>query len=130
MKFLKAALIWLTILPLAILNGGIRDYVTAPLFGSNIALPLSGIILSALILGMACLLIPKIGKSSVADYILTGVLWVVLTNIFDLSLIFAEGKPLADFLSMFDVRTGNLWALVNISCLISPILAAKIRKLM
>ena len=63
MKFAKAILIWMLLIPLAILNGAVRDYITEPLLGSRIALPLSGIILGLFILAVAyLLLIPKMAK--------------------------------------------------------------------
>ena len=129
MKFVKAILIWVLIIPLAILNGVLRENITEPLLGSGAALPLSGIILSALIFAAAYLLIPKIGRCKASDYILVGVIWFALTNLFDLSMIVISGSPISDFFEMFDITTGNLWSLVVVACLLSPILAAKIRKL-
>ena len=129
MKFAKAILIWVLIIPLAILNGVLREQITEPLLGSSIALPLSGIILSVLIFVAAYLLIPEIGKSKASEYVLVGVIWFTLTNLFDLVMILAVGNPVSDFWGMFDVTAGNLWSLVVIACLVPPILAAKIRKL-
>lgn len=129
MKFVKAILIWLIIIPLAIVNGAIRNYVTEPLLGSSVALPLSGVILSVLIFVTAYLLIPKIGKSKPVVFILIGLLWFVLTNLFDLMMTVIGGNPVSDFFGMFDITTGNLWSIVVAVCLISPILTAKIRKL-
>jgi hypothetical protein len=129
MKYVKAILIWLLITPLAILNGALRDFVTEPLLG-GIALPLSAVILSVMIFVMAYLLIPKIGKCTAIEYLLIGLAWFVLTNLFDLSMtIFLENGSMADFLAMYDITTGNLWCVVVLVCLISPILVAKIRKL-
>lgn len=47
-KYVHAFLIWVMIIPIAILNGGFREYVLVKLGG--LALPLSGIILSICIL--------------------------------------------------------------------------------
>ena len=129
MKFAKAVLIWVLIIPLAILNGFLREYIAEPLLGSSVALPLSGIILSVLIFWVAYLLIAKIGQSKASEYILVGVIWFALTNLFDLLAIVIGGNPISDFFEMFDITAGNLWILVVVSCLISPILAAKLRKL-
>lgn len=56
-KYVYAFLIWVMIIPIAILNGGLREYVLVKL--GNLALPLSGIILSLCIFVVAYLL-PKI----------------------------------------------------------------------
>lgn len=129
MKFVKAFLIWLVLILLAIVNGAIRSYVTEPLFGANIALPLSGIVLSVMIFVTTYLLISKIGKSKPFVYILIGVMWLVLSNLFDFVMTIVAGNPLSDFIGMFDITTGNLWSMVVVVCLISPILTAKIKKI-
>jgi len=129
MRILKSILIWALIIPFAILNGGLREGVTAPLLGESIAEPLSGIILIAVILLITYFLLPKLGKGKKTEYILIGVLWFILTNIFDMLMFFIEGVPIREFLYAFDIRTGNLWSIIVIVCLIAPILIAKKRKL-
>lgn len=57
-KYIYAILIWILIIPIAILNGGLREHVLNKL--GDIALPLSGIILSVCIFIVAFLFIPKI----------------------------------------------------------------------
>lgn len=57
-KYMQAIGIWFLIIPLAILNGGFRESVLVKL--GDIALPLSGIILSACIFIVAYVFIPKI----------------------------------------------------------------------
>lgn len=129
MKFVKAVLIILLITPLGILNGGLRIYVTEPLLGVHIAMPLSGLIMSALVFLTAYVFIPKIGKCKTIEYIVIGTLWSLVANLFDLIITFLENGTISDFLRMFDVSTGNLWSLVVIVCFVSPIITAKIRRL-
>ncbi len=129
MIFVKALMLWLAIMPCAIANGVLREIVTEPLLGSALALPLSGVLLCAMIFAIAYFFIPKIGKGTLATYIIVGMMWFALTNLFDFSMILASGKPISDFLAMFDITTGNLWSLVVVVCLVSPVLAAKMRKL-
>ena len=122
-------MLWLAIMPCAMANGVLREIVTEPLLGTAIAQPLSGVLLCAMIFVIAYFFIPKIGKGTLATYILVGLIWFALTNLFDFSATLASGKPFSDFLAMFDITTGNLWSLVVIVCLVSPVLTAKIRKL-
>ncbi len=129
MIFAKALMLWLAIMPCAMANGVLREIVTEPLLGTAIAQPLSGVLLCAMIFAIAYFFIPKIGKGTLATYILVGLIWFALTNLFDFSATLASGKPFSDFLAMFDITTGNLWSLVVIVCLVSPVLTAKIRKL-
>lgn len=57
-KYPYAFLIWVIMIPIAILNGGFREYVLVKLGG--LVRPLSGIILSVCIFLVAYLLVPKI----------------------------------------------------------------------
>ena len=82
-KYVFAFLIWVMIIPIAILNGGFREYVLVNL--GVLARPLSGIILSVCIFIVAYLLVPKIKNCVKRDYIIFGIMWFILTNLFDLS---------------------------------------------
>ena len=66
-KYVFAFLIWVMIIPIAILNGGFREYVLVNL--GVLARPLSGIILSVCIFIVAYLLVPKIKNCVKRDYI-------------------------------------------------------------
>ncbi|GAA1203344.1 hypothetical protein [Brevibacterium paucivorans] len=127
MKFLKAFAVWLGIIPLAILNGGFRENVLVDAIG-DAARPVSGIILSILILGMAFIFIPKIRDCKPADYVIMGIGWFVLTNVFDAVPMFLEGATIGQFLATFDVRNGDFWILVVLTSLVAPILAGQLRR--
>lgn len=124
-KYLSAVLIWIMIIPIAILNGGFREYVLAEL--GTLALPLSGIILSICIFGIAYCFVPKIKNSSKKDYFIFGVIWFVLTNLFDLISYIMDGGGIADLLRSYNILTGNMWILVVLSALFSPAMVMKIR---
>ena len=129
MKFIKAFLIWLLMAPLGIINGILRETITEPLFGRSIALPLSGIILSIMIFILAYILVPKIGKCTAKEYIIVGIMWFVLANVLDFVVTLVERGTITDFIKLYDISTGNLWSVVVIVCLISPLIVAKIKKL-
>lgn len=71
-KYLVAIAIWALIIPFAIVNGILRDEVLDGL--GDFALPLSGVILSAIILVIALLLIPKIEDCRPRDYVFFGII--------------------------------------------------------
>ena len=120
-KYLQAVGIWILIIPLAILNGGLREYFLVRL--GSIALPLSGLILSSAIFIAARLLVPRISGCKRGDYVFFGILWCLLTNLFELGMLLMEGGSPADYLKTFYFPDGNLWALVVLSTLLAPILA-------
>ena len=125
-KYVFAFLIWVMIIPIAILNGGFREYVLVKLGG--LALPLSGIILSICIFIVAYLLVPKIKNCVKRDYIFFGVMWFVLTNLFDLSAYIKEGEGFAGLLQSYNIFTGNTWLLVVLTALFAPMIVMKIKE--
>ena len=126
-KYAQAILIWMLIIPFAILNGGFRENVLNKL--GDIALPLSGVILSICILTVAFILIPKIKNCRKGDYLVFGLMWFILINLFDLSMYLSEGKGFIDLLDSYNFLSGNLWILVVFTTLVAPPLVAKIKKM-
>ena len=125
-KYLFAFLIWVMIIPIAILNGGFREYVLVKLGG--LALPLSGIILSICIFIVAYLLVPKIKNCVKRDYIIFGIMWFILTNLFDLSSYIKGGEGFAGLLQSYNIFTGNTWLLVVLTALFAPMIVMKIKE--
>lgn len=124
MKYFWAFLIWLSIVPLAILNGGLRQCVLDIYLGvwSNLV---SGVILSVCILALSMLLIPRIKDCHRRDYWIIGAMWMVMTNLFDITLILIGGGSWSDFVEMYDITSGNLWIVVVLMTFFSPVLAGR-----
>ena len=122
-KYVFAFLIWVMIIPIAILNGGFRECILVNL--GVLARPLSGIILSVCIFIVAYLLVPKIKNCVKRDYIIFGIMWFILTNLFDLSSYIKAGEGFTGLLQSYNIFTGNLWLLVVLSALFSPIIVMK-----
>ncbi|WP_417531315.1 hypothetical protein [Marinobacter lipolyticus] len=61
-KASKALIIWLSILALAIANGLFREAILLPAFGAPSAFVLSGLLLSALIIGVAWVSLPLLTR--------------------------------------------------------------------
>ncbi|MBQ8326847.1 MAG: hypothetical protein IJX86_07210 [Lachnospiraceae bacterium] len=124
-RYLQAIGVWVCIIPIAILNGGLRENVLVKL--GQIAQPLSGIILSICIFAVALCLIPKIQNCKTRDYWFFGIIWFVLTNLFDLTMILKSGGSFSDLLKAYNFLSGNTWILVVLTALIAPGIVAKIR---
>lgn len=118
-------LIWIMIIPIAILNGGFREYILVKL--GVLARPLSGIILSVCIFVVAYFLVPKIKNCVKRDYIIFGVIWFILTNLFDLVAYIKDGGGFADLLQSYNILTGNTWLIVVLTALLAPSTVMKIR---
>ena len=125
----KSILIWLSIIPLAILNGILRESVIAPLIGMKYALPVSGISLCLLIFIVSLIFIPKLGKGTKKTYWIIGGLWTSLTILFETIMGLASGNNFDEMIKAYDITTGNLWLLVVIFVGIIPLRIAKIKRI-
>ena len=127
MKILKSLLVWVCFIPVAILNGGLREHVLARALGEKWALPLSGIILSACIFLITWLLLPRTVKAlSSKDSLRIGICWVFLTIAFEFASGLAGGNTITELLAAYNPLTGNLWLLVLAATLLSPVMAGRI----
>jgi len=125
----KSILIWLSIIPLAILNGGLREFFLINWLGENSAEFVSGIILCLLIFIVSLVFIPRIGKGESKIYLKMGILWIILTIIFETTFGLAIGNSFSELLKAYDITTGNLWLIVVVFIGIVPWLVAKIKRI-
>ena len=129
MKILKSLLVWVCFIPVAILNGGLREHVLARALGEKWALPLSGIILSACIFLITWLLLPRTMKAlSAKDSLRIGICWVFLTIAFEFVSGLAGGSTITELLAAYNPLIGNLWLLVLAATLLSPAAVRKITR--
>jgi hypothetical protein len=125
----KSILIWLSITPLAILNGGLRETFLTPWLGEHLSRPISGILLCFMIFIVSFIFIPKIGKGNEKTYIKIGVLWVSLTIIFETVLGLVTRMSCGEIFKAYDITSGNLWLIVVLFIGFAPWLVAKINGL-
>ena len=125
----KSLLIWLAIIPLAILNGGLREMVINPLIGERCGQPLSCVLLCVFIFVLCWLSISRIGRGTAKTYWIIGLWWIVLTILFETGFGLLTGYSFSELLKAYDITTGNLWLLVVLFTGTAPWLSAKTRKL-
>lgn len=124
-KWIKILLIWVSIVPIAILNGGLREYVLELFLPDATALALSGIILSGMIFVIVWLLLPRIKNLYEKDCIITSLLWTTLTIFFEISFGLSSGATWNELLQAYNPQTGNLWIVVVLTIFLTPLLIAK-----
>jgi len=125
----KSLLIWLAIIPCAILNGAFREAIINPLIGERYSQPLSGVLLCIILFVICWFFIPKIGRGIAKKYWIIGLLWVFLTILFETCFGLLTGDSLAELLRAYDITSGNLWSLIVLFTGIAPWLTAKTRRL-
>jgi len=124
----RALLVWALIVPIAILNGVLREKFFSPLLDPGIALPLSGVLLAALILALAWIMLPWLGPLDTHGHLAVGIGWFALTVVFEFSFgHFIAGKSWSELLQAYDMTSGNLWPAVLVVTAAAPWLAAKLR---
>ncbi len=129
MTILKALVIWLLILVVAVANGVLRESLLTPVFGLTAGLMLSGVLLSVLILVISFLTLPWLGALRCLQLAGVGLFWLVLTLIFEFTLGWGQGKSLPVMLEAYTFKDGNLWPVVLLVAVVSPWVAARLRRL-
>jgi hypothetical protein len=128
---LKALVLWIAILVLAILNGTLREKALIPAMGTFGGLIASGVILSVCIALIAFLAAPWYSPLSSLQYWLIGLFWLLLTLLFEFSFgRFVQHKDWAQLLQAYTFEGGNMWPVVLAVTLLSPWLAARLRGLL
>jgi hypothetical protein len=123
----KALALWLAIAASAVVNGALREAVLIPLLGRTPGLVLSGLLLCAIILGIAFVALPWLGARRRAQLIGIGAAWLVLTLVFEFSIGRLQGKSWPVLLEVYTFKDGNIWPLVLLVTLAAPVLAARWR---
>lgn len=123
MRLLKSFIVWICFIPVAILNGGLREYVLVKFIGEETALPVSGILLSVFIFLVTWLMLPRLVKGcGMKGCLAIGVCWALLTAALESAAGITEGSTITEILAAYNPSTGNLWVLVLATTLLSPVL--------
>lgn len=117
---LKICLVWLAILVLAVLNGGLREAVLLKHLDLTSAQLLSAVLLCAAILLMAWWLVHWLGVYDARSLWLVGVIWLVLTLVFEFSYGLARGLDWSEMLAAYTFKDDNLWPLCLLITLMAP----------
>lgn len=120
MNILKSIAVWACFIPLAILNGGLREHVLTGIMGDLRSLAASGVSLSGLILLATWLLLPRLVELTPKLCMAIGGAWTVLTVLFEFAFGLASGIPISQLVASYNPSTGNLWLLVLATTALSP----------
>jgi hypothetical protein len=123
---LRAFVLWLAVLVLAVANGALREAVLIPRLGSAPGLILSGVMLSGLVVLVAYLGLPWL-RAHGRELVVVGLGWLIATLIFEFAFGLLRGKPLDEILAAYTFKGGNIWPLVLLVVALAPWLAGKLR---
>jgi uncharacterized protein YneF (UPF0154 family) len=127
---MRALLIWLVLLVLAVVNGAAREAWLVQRFGEPVGHAISSVALSALILLLSWLTIGWINPATAKDALLIGLVWLALTLAFE----FIAGhylfrKPWNELLADYDILAGRIWVSVLVTTTLAPLFTAYTRHL-
>lgn len=125
---LKATAVWLVILVCASLNGGVREALLMPALDKPVAMVVSGLLLSIVILAISLLLVPWLGRLGTAHCLYVGSLWLCLTLIFEFAFgLLVQHQSWQQLLEAYTFRDGNIWPLVLVVTFLAPLIAVRVR---
>ena len=120
---LRLFLTWLLFIPVAIINGSVRQFFYQKYLGELRAHQLSSIIGSLLFIIFAYILARRqLAGLSSSQLFLTGLCWLGLTLIFEFSMGLAAGRSWQYMLADYNLRAGRLWLLVLMAIFFAPLL--------
>jgi hypothetical protein len=126
----RAVAVWVLLLMLAILNGGVRETWLTPRLGGRTGHVVSTLMLAGLILLSAWLTIRWIRSSNTGAALRVGAIWLVLTLGFEfLAGHYLFGRSWATLWAEYDVSQGRIWVLIPLVTLLAPLLAGQARGL-
>jgi hypothetical protein len=125
---IRSFLVWLLFVPLAVMNGALRDLLLTPVLGETAGRAMSSLTLSLLIFGLTVLIVKKLGVDTMPGLFIVGGFWLVLTVIFEFTFFIAVmGHPLDVLFEDYNLFRARFWILVLITTFFSPFLAFRIR---
>lgn len=129
MFLLRAILVWLVIIATETVHGILRGVLLVPIVGDLPARQIGVLIGSLLIFGVACLFIRWIAAQTNLQLLVVGLLWVVLTVLFEIVLgRLVLGLPWERITEDYDVTCGGIMGLGLLFMAAVPWLAAWFRR--
>ena len=128
MLWRRALVVWLVIIAAETVHGILRQAFLTPIVGDLRARQIGVGVGSLLILAIALVFSRWLGARTSRQQLEIGLLWVVLTIVFEAALGFLLGLSRERLLSDYDVTAGGFMAFGLAFLLLTPLLAARLRR--
>lgn len=126
----RAFLIWLILVVLAVVNGVSRNALIIPRIGEHGGHVISTVMFCVVIFLVSWLSIRLMGARNLQDAKIIGMMWAVLTVMFEfLAGHYLFGNSWDKLIADYNVMRGRIWILVLFSSYFAPLWAAKVRGL-
>lgn len=128
MPWLRALSVWLVIIAVESVHGTLRQLFLVPVLGDFRARQVSVVTGSLLIFLVSWLLIRWLGATRRRVLLGIGFFWVLLTVVFEITLGRLLGFEWSRLLADYDLPNGGLMGLGLVALLLTPLSAARLRK--
>lgn len=124
----RAALTWILLIPVAILNGVIRRVVFEPIAGDLGAHQISIVTGSAAFVTLTYVMLHNdVEREDDGRLVRIGFAWVVATVVFEFGFgHYVAGDPWSRLLRDYDFTEGRVWPLVLLTLMVSPLLVKRL----
>jgi len=126
--FTKSLAIWVLFIPIAILNGAVRNFLYKPFTGELLAHQLSSFAASIFFILLAYFLLRQKVKDLSRNMLFNiGFLWVLLTVLFEFGFgHFIMGNSWGHLLADYNLLNGRIWLLFLLTEFLSPFIIKRI----
>ncbi|WP_333877898.1 hypothetical protein [Flavobacterium sp.] len=111
---------WLPMIPIAVVNGTIRDLGYAKYTGALIAHQIASVVLIAWLGLYMYFIFKKHPMTSTVQSLLLGIYWMLLTVTFEFGLGYASGKSFNTMMLDYHIEQGRLWICVLVWIAVAP----------
>ncbi len=125
---IQPILFWLPMILLAFANAAIRQVVLVKHFNELEAHQLSTFTLTLLCGIYIAIIFPYLAIESISSAFFTGLLWMLLTIIFECTLARITGHSWSNLLQNYNLLAGRIWPLFLLALLLLPIVWFIIRQ--
>ncbi|MFA6469743.1 MAG: hypothetical protein WCW35_12650 [Bacteroidota bacterium] len=116
----KYVIAWFGMMFLAIVNGIVRDFVYKQYVGDLSAHQISTLTLLLLFAPYICWLMRRWKLQSQSQAWIIGMIWFMMTEIFEFGLGIRRGLSTAELLHAYNVLEGQIWILIPLWVLVAP----------
>jgi hypothetical protein len=119
---IKYIFAWFALPFIAIFNGILRELTYSHMVGEHVAQQISSVILTLIIAFYVIALNSKLSLKNTQQAFAVGLIWLFFTLVFETLLSFILGIPFRIQLESYNLLKGNLWVLVLLTTLLSPMI--------
>lgn len=121
-------LYWLPMILLAFANAALRQMVFLKLLGEHHAQQLSTLTLIVLCAVYVAFIFPKLNIISPSQAMYIGIVWMLLTVLFEFGLGRFSGKTWTELFANYNIMNGQLWPLFLVCLALLPLVFYLLRK--